>query len=308
MKKIFTLLSAVAFSAAFGQMAQLQEVKSNKEMIATAPANGVAGEHQLIQYTDPNTRSSLVACSNANGVTNHFSRLFDFAEYGITSDFTPVSVGVYGNPQGANNTVELAFAAIEGDYNAESVLAGLNEDAYGSMGFDAPGWQDVPLFDEVSFPANKKLAVAVSVLLASNGSSYTDGLFLGNNEAAQTGPSYIGWPGTECVDDNPTNISDLGFEQSMLFHVNGTTADMGLVELGSNKLGVYPNPASTELNVSLADSKIAKVEIADVTGRVIPAKVDLNGKVNVSNLSQGVYFLRVKDDKGVTRIQKFIKK
>ncbi|WP_369021503.1 T9SS type A sorting domain-containing protein [Weeksella sp. HMSC059D05] len=53
--------------------------------------------------------------------------------------------------------------------------------------------------------------------------------------------------------------------------------------------------------------KIAKVEIADVSGRVIPVKVALDGKVNISNLSKGVYFVRVQDNNGVTRISKFVK-
>lgn len=309
MKKIFTLLSIVALSSVtFAQKQQASLQKSTFEVSSVKSSESKAGEYVLKQYTSDVPRNNLVSCSNAAGVENHFSRLFDLQAAGINEEFTVKSVSVMGS--GGGDILELAFAEISGAYNAANITAGLG-DGYGAHTYELEeGMQfpDIELLEPQTVAPGKKLAVAIVTTLVNSGQGISGGVFLGNNDAAQTGPSYIGWPGSGCVDDEPTDISTLGFTQSMIFHVTGTTETMGTVELGSSKLAVYPNPATTEVNIKLDGTKVADVTVADVTGRVIPVKFSKDGKVDTSKLSSGVYFLRVKDDKGVTRIQKIIKK
>ncbi|MBO6213465.1 T9SS type A sorting domain-containing protein [Algoriella sp.] len=311
MKKIFTLLSIAALtSVSFGQQHQVSINNSSVEISTVKASENKATEYVLKQYTSDVSAKQMVACSNAAGVVNHFSRLFDLSAAGINEVFTVKSVSVMGtgqDPDGA--VVELSFAEVTGAYTAANITAGLG-DGYGSHTyvFGTSEFPDIELLDPQTVAVGKKLAVAVSTTLSSADGAYTGGVFLGNNEDAQTSPSYLGWPGTGCVNETPQDILGLGYKQSMIFHVTGTTESLGIVELGSNKLAVYPNPATTEVNVQLKDAKVANVEVADVTGRVIPVKFSKEGKVDTSKLSAGVYFLRVKDDKGVTRIQKFIKK
>ncbi|MFV0173257.1 T9SS type A sorting domain-containing protein [Empedobacter falsenii] len=308
MKKIFTLLSVAALSSvAFAQKAQLSVQTSPYKMTAVKSSESKAGEYVLKQYTSDVPRNSLVSCSNAAGVENHFSRLFDLQAAGINEEFTVKSVSVMGSGNG--DVLELAFAEISGAYTAASIEAGLG-DGYGSYVYQTGEMEfpDIELDNPQTVAPGNKLAVAVVTTLFSSDLGITGGVFLGNNEEAQTAPSYIGWPNSGCVDDEPTDITELNFKQSMIFHVTGTTESMGTVELGSNKLAVYPNPATTEVNIKLDGSKVADVTVADITGRVIPVSFSKDGKVDTSRLAAGVYFLRVKDDKGVTRIQKIIKK
>lgn len=312
MKKIFTLLSIAALSTAFGQKAQVSVNESRFAMEAPVNSNESRNndEYTLIQYSSNVPRTNMVACSGT-GTLNHFSRLFDLASYGITSEFTVTSVSVMGSGQEQGGAVlELAFATIpqDAEYNADTVEEGYG-DGYGSYIFPygEQVFPDIELdIPQVVEPGNK-LAVAISTTLGAADGYFNSGVFLGNNDLPQSSPSYIGWPGSGCVADDPTDITELGFTQSMIFHVTGETA-LGTVELGSNKLAVYPNPATSEVNITLEGAKVAAVEVADVTGRVVSSQAVKNGKVNVSNLSSGVYFLRVKDDKGVIRIHKFIKK
>ncbi len=309
MKKIFTLLSIVALSSVtFAQKQQVSLQKSTFEVSSVKSSESKAGEYVLKQYTSDVPRDNLVSCSNAAGVANHFSRLFDLQAAGINEEFDVKSVSVMGS--GGGDILELAFAEVSGTYNAANITAGLG-DGYGAYTYElAEGMQfpEIELLEPQTVAPGKKLAVAIITTLVNSGQGISGGVFLGNNDAAQTGPSYIGWPGSDCVGDEPTDISTLGFTQSMIFHVTGTTETMGTVELGSSKLSVYPNPTTTEVNIKLDGTKVADVTVADVTGRVIPVKFSKDGKVDTSKLSSGVYFLRVKDDKGVTRIQKIIKK
>jgi hypothetical protein len=71
-----------------------------------------------------------------------------------------------------------------------------------------------------------------------------------------------------------------------------------------NSLKFYPNPVTDILKID-SDLKIDKIEISDITGRIL-----LNSEVNkidCSNLANGVYYITITTSKGFF-IKKFIKK
>jgi hypothetical protein len=78
-------------------------------------------------------------------------------------------------------------------------------------------------------------------------------------------------------------------------------------ELVDNKeLTIYPNPASTALKFSLANSAaIEEVHVLDVNGKNIKTQYNCK-EISVSDLSPGVYFIQLKSD-GQTYYSKFIK-
>ena len=70
--------------------------------------------------------------------------------------------------------------------------------------------------------------------------------------------------------------------------------NVGIIAPKKNELKLYPNPAKTELHYQLPDSDFSKIEILDVSGKLIQsAKVKGNtGMVNISHLPTGVYYIR----------------
>lgn len=75
-----------------------------------------------------------------------------------------------------------------------------------------------------------------------------------------------------------------------------------------NKITVYPNPVNDYLKFSLPIGvNISDFEVFDVTGRKIDSNKLYTNFLDVSNYSKGIYFLRLKTDKGVLN-GKFIKK
>jgi len=70
-------------------------------------------------------------------------------------------------------------------------------------------------------------------------------------------------------------------------------------------LRVYPNPTSTQLNIETF-LKIKEITIVDIMGKTIGMNLPLSNTIDVSNLSTGVYFLKVTGKKE-TLIQKFVK-
>jgi hypothetical protein len=72
-----------------------------------------------------------------------------------------------------------------------------------------------------------------------------------------------------------------------------SSASINELDLSSNFL-VYPNPASTKLNLSLKETEINSYVITDVLGRVITEKTDLNSKnilVDLSEFNKGSYII-----------------
>ena len=88
------------------------------------------------------------------------------------------------------------------------------------------------------------------------------------------------------------------------------TATAGISENRLLNFSMYPNPVSDLLNIQLPSaSNKAEVVIFDYTGRLVKSKIiTLNdGGINVNNLSNGLYLIRVSSNTKVG-VQKFIKK
>ena len=86
--------------------------------------------------------------------------------------------------------------------------------------------------------------------------------------------------------------------------LNGVST--GIEEQGTEKIQMYPNPVGNSLNMVFdANDVPEKIEIIDVTGRVVMSVKVVNNTmtVNVENLNAGVYFVRADNI-----VKKFIKK
>ena len=87
--------------------------------------------------------------------------------------------------------------------------------------------------------------------------------------------------------------------------------------MGENQFSVllYPVPAKDVLSVSVQVDQADKglLQITDAAGRTVISrslqlKVGTNAEqVGVSNIANGVYFLKVSDSKGHTLVNKFVK-
>ena len=88
--------------------------------------------------------------------------------------------------------------------------------------------------------------------------------------------------------------------------LNGTAEIVGIEENTNGSIAIYPNPASTLLNVE-AEGYDA-LQIVNLVGQVVYS-AGINGRtqINVSDLSNGVYFVRLTNAEGTTT-QKFVKR
>ena len=83
----------------------------------------------------------------------------------------------------------------------------------------------------------------------------------------------------------------------------GDDPNVGIAPVEDAQVAIYPNPATDK--VSIHADNIVRVEVLDVTGRIVATTTQ--NEVNISNLDNGVYMFRVITANGTT-LQKVVKK
>lgn len=106
------------------------------------------------------------------------------------------------------------------------------------------------------------------------------------------------------------------------YQVNyGGSSDAFLVKLNSNgvmavnnadtlinSIKIYPNPTTDFIHIqNPANQKIIKAEVFDSNGRLIKVSKTVDNKIDVKNIANGLYILKVSTEKGSQNL-KFIKK
>ena len=106
------------------------------------------------------------------------------------------------------------------------------------------------------------------------------------------------------------NKADIYFDFNEAVETNTVTTEVvNVLSLNENALldfSIYPIPTERILNVK-SKTEIAKIEIYSKLGELILKNTTKN-KIDISNLSQGLYFVKVEDVNGYFRMKKIIKK
>ena len=89
------------------------------------------------------------------------------------------------------------------------------------------------------------------------------------------------------------------------------TPYVGIEERLQKAVTLYPNPATSYVDVRVdGDVNVTGMEVYDVFGKIVRradvCNTSLQGRIDVSNLSNGIYFVRVKTDCGNVS-KKFVK-
>ncbi len=74
------------------------------------------------------------------------------------------------------------------------------------------------------------------------------------------------------------------------------------------KIQIFPNPTIGDLQIESSNSKIVKIDAYDKLGRIAFSSVNQNGiqSINISELSAGMYFMRLKDGDGKNSVKKIV--
>jgi uncharacterized repeat protein (TIGR02543 family) len=121
----------------------------------------------------------------------------------------------------------------------------------------------------------------------------------------RAGYVFGGWFTDLFTFENEWNF-ETGVRYNITLYVKWIVAT-GISEIESANVKIYPNPAKDELRIETGELLIKRVEIVDITGKIIiNCQLPVINSINVSALSQGVYFIRVETDKEIVT-EKFVK-
>lgn len=91
------------------------------------------------------------------------------------------------------------------------------------------------------------------------------------------------------------NLSVVASSSDTLLAVNSNV-------VATNHFSVYPNPVKNNVTVSNTNASISSIEMTDINGRVVKNESFINvnnAVINVSDLAQGIYMMKIVSDKGI---------
>lgn len=212
--------------------------------------------------------------------------------------YLPIMLGDMVTP--VTNIYGLAFTIT---YNS-----GLVKDNSVMVHFD-PSWLGTTNVDMISidkdFYGNERVEVAVT---------RTDGMNIGGN-------GQIGRMCFTIQDDIIRGVDSTFYfginnivglrNDAVTVDISGESREIDLAEIVaianntqavdlSKNIAIYPNPASNLITIETTDLEIENIEIFDLTGRKVLEKNQLNNRnqLNVSQLTDGLYIINIKTNKG----------
>ena len=134
------------------------------------------------------------------------------------------------------------------------------------------------------------------------GLGYTSSIFTEGTTWNQSTTLATGWANNETYN----------FLVSFLLRANfGEVVEstVGLDEVNSSEISIYPNPSTGNFNLNISNVNAASVdvEITDVSGKVILSNAyntnngSVNESINISNVDDGVYIVRVNGGQSIVK-------
>ena len=81
---------------------------------------------------------------------------------------------------------------------------------------------------------------------------------------------------------------------------------VGIDAATANAINIYPNPVQNELFIEMAEGQITEINILDLSGKIVRSIIDNTKTIDVSDLTQGIYFLKIRTENDASATQ-FIK-
>jgi len=124
-----------------------------------------------------------------------------------------------------------------------------------------------------------------------------------------SGASYLMAVGSpvEVIDSSKTKVPAI----NNLSISNKTSPYVSVNEISKMKFNIYPNPANKTIVIDFEEhinNKEMRIEISDITGKVVYEKIKLkqHETVDVSGFGKGIYFVKIRQENKLFEIKKLL--
>jgi len=239
---------------------------------------------------------SGVACWNAGTGeyrANSFLRAYNLVDFGITDDFgiTSVEYGQGGADDGKVITCNIYTATSDDLSTATLTLVGTADHV--STAADDLSMISVAL--TATIPANS--TIAFELFASDGGTAIGQTFFPGINAGGENDDSYL--LAADCGITAPTDATTVGFPDNQ--YVMNVVGDLLSVEEFSldNSISIFPNPTSDIITLDVSNRiTVSSLELYNIVGKQV-IKTNNVSTLDLSQLSAGVYMLRVMTDSGI---------
>ena len=273
------------------------------------------GTHKLMRNNGNGTFTNITAGSgwDTNTSLNVEHITYDFDNDGFTDvmgggnkimrnngnmTFTPFAIGFTPGPIGDFNNDGFV------DVQSASTIYYSNRNANNWIKFSLQGVQSNRNGIGTRVEIYGTWGKQIRDIRSGEGFKYMSSLnaHFGIGAATSISQVIIRWPsGAVDVINNP------GINQSL--HVVEGSSPLGQEEFSTNKIVLYPNPASEQLTISNIDlSTIKNVSIVSMLGKVIKNVKLTNDTISIASLSEGIYILAIETIDGKKYTERFVKK
>ena len=253
----------------------------------------------LSQSIDNTTVSDGGVACWAAGVSyadNSFLRAYNLADFGITEDFgiSSVEYGQGGAIDGKIITCNIYTADTDDLSTAVLTLVGTTD--HTALAADDLSLVSVAL--SATIPANSTIAFEVFAIVDPDDmdpGTPVLSFFPGINTGGENDDSYI--MALDCGLTAPATLSSIGQTDQYVMNVVGNALSIEEFSL-ENSVSIFPNPTRDIITIDAANSiTVNSLELYNIVGKQV-IKTNNVSTLNLSQLSAGVYMLRVMTDSG----------
>ncbi|MCK4662264.1 MAG: T9SS type A sorting domain-containing protein [Bacteroidales bacterium] len=140
----------------------------------------------------------------------------------------------------------------------------------------------------------------IAEVLSSGGGETTGGIY---SNFGVMGEAFVDFPVT-----GGNYITSIGF----LFYASGIPILIDELNFNNQSISIFPNPTNEIINIEIKSQKIKlfNAEIYNIQGKLIFMKQYKSNSINIdiSDLSKGIYLLKLKDENGsIIKTKKIVK-
>ena len=255
---------------------------------------------QIYSLTIATGQVSLIAGSGSNGNTNGIGTAASF-NLPLGLAVNPSDTFLYVSDFNNNNIRKINLSTTEVTTFAGTGISGSNDGTTTNATFNAPIGMvfgsngDLFISDHFNNKIRKITSTGLVSTVSGTGAS---GSYNGSAlTATYNNPTCL-------FLENNTNLIITEYGGNSVRRLSNIALSYNSFNSNSLKFSLYPNPANSILNIDLAN-ELQSVEIYSLQGQKVLSST--SKQFNVSDLSSGMYMVRVQDTDGGVATQKFVK-